>query len=112
MGALVATNPTAAGVLWTPAAVSASDTISVNQMGALGAYLVIINGGGSSDTVGRSDAGFTPAGGAAAAFTNAVANATTEVMFIPRAAADPTTGLVAITHSFITTVNYILLPVG
>lgn len=112
MAALTATRPTAAGVAWTPAAVSASDTISADILGQIGAYLVIINGGGSPDTVGRSDGGFTPAGGAAAAFTNSVTNGTTEVMFIPASAKDPTTGLVTITHSFTTSVTYVLLPVG
>lgn len=110
MGALTATVPTTGGVAWTPTAVSASDTINISQMGAIGAYLVVLNGGGSSDTVGRSDAGFTPAGGAAAAFTNAVANATTEVMFIPRAAADLNSGNVTVTHTFTTSVTCIVLP--
>lgn len=110
MAALTLTVPTAAGVAWTPAAVSASDTISQSQLGTAGCWLIIINGGGSSDTVGRSDASLTPAGGAAAAFTNPVANGTSEVMFIPAKAADPATGNVTITHSFITTVTYVLLP--
>jgi hypothetical protein len=110
LAALTLTVPTAAGVAWTPAAVSASDTISQSQLGTAGCWLVIINGGGSPDTVGRSDAGFTPAAGSAAAFTNSVTNGTSEVMFIPAKAADLSTGLVTITHSFTTSVTYVLLP--
>lgn len=110
MAALTLTVPTAPGVAYTPAAVSASDTITSTQLGTGGCFLVIINGGGSPDTVGRSDASLTPAGGAAAAFTNSVTNATSEVMYIPPKAADTTTGLVTITHSFTTSVTYVLLP--
>lgn len=110
MAALTLTVPTAAGVAWSPAAVSSSDTISSSQLGNGGCYLVIINGNASSDTVGRSDAGLTPAGGAAAAFTSSVTNATTKVMYIPAKAADPTTGLVTITHTVTSTVTYVLLP--
>ena len=94
----------------TPAAVSASDTISQSQLGTGGCYLVVINGNASPDTVGRSDGSLTPAGGTAAAFTNSVTNATTEVMYIPAKAADLTTGLVTITHSVTATVTYVLLP--
>lgn len=110
MAALSLTVPTAAGVVWTPAAVSASDTISSTLLGTGGCYLVIINGNASSDTVGRSDASLTPAGGAAAAFTNSVTNGTTEVMYIPPKAADLTTGNVTITHTITATVTYVLLP--
>lgn len=112
MAALSSTVPTSAGVVWTPAAVSASDTINATQLGALGAYLVIINGGGSSDTVTITDAGRTPANTGAAAYTNAVANGTTEVMYLSPRLADPNTGLVTVTHSFTTSVTYILLPIG
>jgi hypothetical protein len=62
MALLTATQPTAAGVAWSPAAVSASDTISAANLGQRGAYLVVINGGGSSDTVTVTDASLTPAG--------------------------------------------------
>lgn len=112
MALLTATRPTAAGVVWSPAAVSSSDTISANDLGQLGAYLVIINGNASPDTVGRSDAGLTPAGGTAAAFTNTVTNGTTEVMYISPRAADPATGFVTITHTVTATVTYVLLPLG
>lgn len=112
MALLTATQPTAAGVAWTPAAVSASDTIAAANLGTRGAYLVIINGGGSSDTVTVADPTFSPAGNAGTALTNAVANGTTEVMFIPAAVVNPSTLVATVTHSFTTSVTYVLLPIG
>lgn len=112
MALLTATRPTAAGVAWSPAAVSASDTISANDLGTLGAYLVIINGGASPDNVTVSDSGLTPAGNAATTTPNTVANGTTEVMFISPKAVNPSTGVVTVTHSFTTSVTCVLLPLG
>lgn len=112
MALLSATRPTIAGVAWSPAAVSSSDTISANDLGTQGAFLVIINGGGSSDTVAVVDPGTTPAGSAATNPSNAVANGTTEVMRISPQFVNPTTGLVTVTHSFTTSVTYVLLPIG
>lgn len=112
MALLTATRPTAAGVAWSPAAVSASDTISASDLGLLGAYLVIINGGGSPDNVTVSDSGSTPAGNAATTPANAVTNGTTEVMYISPKAVNPSTGVVTVTHSFTTSVTYVLLPLG
>lgn len=111
MAALTATQPTNVGVAWTPAAVSASDTITAAQLGQNGAYLVIINGGGSSDTVTVSDGGLTPAGTAAGTYTNAVANGTSEVMYLsPRLVGS--SGTITVAHSFTTSVTYVLLPIG
>lgn len=112
MALLTATRPTAAGVVWTPAAVSASDTISAADLGSNGAWLVIINGGGSPDTVTVQDASLTPAGNAATNLTNSVTNATTEVMYIPPKTVNTTTLVTTVTHSFTTTVTYVLLPLG
>lgn len=112
MAALTLTTPTAAGVVWSPAAVSASDTISAAQLGTQGCYLVIINGGGSSDTVTISDGGSSPAGNAGTALTNAVTNGTTEIMYISPKTVNLSTLLTTITHSFTTSVTYVLLPVG
>jgi hypothetical protein len=112
MALLTATRPTAAGVAWTPAAVSASDTISSSDLGSLGAYLVIINGGASPDNVTVSDAGLTAAGNPATTTANVVTNATTEVMYISPRAVNPSTGFVTVTHSFTTSVTCVLLPVG
>ncbi|WP_078651922.1 hypothetical protein, partial [Streptomyces xylophagus] len=112
MAAMSPTVPTAAGVAWSPAAVSSSDTISASILGSRGAYLVVINGGGSPDNVTISDSGFTPAGNAASTSANAVANGTTEVMFISPKRVNPSTGLVTVAHSFTTSVTYVLIPVG
>lgn len=112
MALLTATRPTNTGTAWSPAAVSASDTIAAADLGTLGAFLVIINGGGSSDTVGVSDGGFSPAGNAGTALSNAVANGTTEVMYIPPKTFNPSTLVTTITHSFTTSVTYVLLPLG
>lgn len=112
MALLTATRPTATGVAWTPAAVSASDTISASDLGSLGAYLVVINGGGSPDNVTVSDSGATPAGNAATTTAVAVTNATTKAIFISPRAVNPSTGVVTVTNSFTTSVTCVLLPLG
>jgi len=112
MALLTATRPTAAGVVWTPAAVSASDTIASADLGTNGAWLVIINGGASPDTVTVVDASLTPAGNAATNLTNSVTNATTEVMYIPPKTQNTSTLVTTVTHSFTTSVTYVLLPLG
>lgn len=112
MALLTATRPTAAGVAWSPAAVSASDTISASDLGSLGAYLVVINGGASPDSVTVSDSGATPAGNAATTTANSVTNATSEVMYISPKAVNPSTSVVTVTHSFTTSVTCVLLPIG
>jgi len=112
MALLTATRPTAAGVAWSPAGVSSSDTIAASDLGTLGAYLVIINGGASPDSVTVSDSGLTPAGNAATTVANVVTNGTTEVMYISPRAVNPTTGVVTVAHTFTTTVTCVLLPLG
>lgn len=112
MALLTATRPTAAGVAWSPAAVSASDTIAAADLGTLGAYLVIVNGGGSPDNVTVSDSGSTAAGNPASTTANAVSNGTTEVMYISPKAVNPATAVVTVTHSFTTSVTCVLLPLG
>lgn len=113
MTALTAITPTNGGVLSTGVAVAASDTIDRSQLGPRGAYLEIINAGGSPDNMTISDAGLTPAGNGLSGGTiaNTVTNGTSEVMFIRQEQVNPTTNLVTITHSFITTVTYKLYPV-
>jgi hypothetical protein len=112
MAALTATTPVAAGTTWTPAAVASSDTISATQLGAYGAYLLVINGGGSSDTVAISDSGSTPAGNAGTSSGGAVTNGTSKIFYISPRAVNVSTGLVTVTHSFTTSVTYVLLPLG
>jgi hypothetical protein len=112
MALLTATRPTAAGATYAGAAVAASDTIAVADLGSLGAYLIVINGGGSSDTVAISDSGSTPAGNAGTSSGGSVTNATSKVFYIHPKAANPSTGVVTVTHSFTTSVTYVLLPLG
>lgn len=113
MGALALTAPSRTGAVVAGAAVAASDTISRTVLGTKGCLLIVINGNASPDTVTVSDAETTVQGGAAAAsISTAVANATSRVFKILPRQADPTTGLVTITHSVTTTVTYQLLPLG
>ncbi len=112
MALLTATQPTAVGVSYAAAAVAASDTIAVSSLGQRGAYLVVINGGASSDTVTISDSSLTQAGNAATPGTVAVANGTSKAIFISPAAVNPSTGVVTVTHSYTTSVTYVLLPIG
>src|SRR5262245_61991590 len=110
MGALSATIPANTGTLTPGASVAASDTISTAVMGPRGAYLEILNGNASPDSMTISDAGSTPAGNSPGTIAGSVTNGTNKVFFIPRAAANPTTGLVTVTHSVTSTVTYKLYP--
>lgn len=112
MALLTATRPTAAGVAWSPIAVSSSDTISAGDLGSLGAYLVVINGGASPDSVAVSDSGLTPAGNAGTTAAVSVTNGTTKAIYISPRAVNPSTGVVTVTHGFTTTVTCVLLPLG
>lgn len=112
MGALAPTTPTRTGTAVTGAAVAASDTIAVSVLGSNGAILEILNGGGSPDSMTISDASSTPTGAAATSNAPSVTNGTNKVFTIHPRQADPTTGLVTITHSFITSVTYKLYPLG
>jgi hypothetical protein len=112
MALLTAHTPTKTGTTWSPAAVAASDTISAADLGTLGAFLVVFNGGGSSDTVAISDSGLTPAGSTGASTGGAVANATSKSFYISPKQVNFSTGLVTVTHSFTTSVTCILLPIG
>jgi len=112
MAALTATTPTRAGTASPGAAVASTDTIAVGLLGSFGAFLEILNGGGSPDSMTISDASSTPTGAAAAANAPSVTNGTNKVFLILPRMADPTTGLVTITNSFITSVTYKLYPLG
>lgn len=113
MAALTAITPTNAGALSAGAAVAASDTISTAVMGRTGAYLEIINGNASPDSMTISDAGSTPSGNAltGGTYAGSVTNATSKIFFIRREQAAPATGLVTVTHSVTATVTYKLYPV-
>lgn len=112
MAALSAITPTRTGTVTTGSAVAASDTIAVALLGVNGAYLEIINGNASSDSMTISDATVTPTGAAAASNAPSVTNATSKIFLISPKQADPVTGLVTITHSVTTTVTYKLYPLG
>src|SRR5262245_13865718 len=106
MAALTPVTPVIAGVLDPGAAVASSDTINVAVMGPNGCYLEIINAGGSPDNVTISDAGATPAGTAPGTIASTVANGTSKVFWVRREQVNLATGLVTITHSFLTSVTY------
>lgn len=114
MAALAAVSPLVTGVATPGAAVSASDTIDQSILGSRGAYLEILNGGGSSDTVTISDFGTTSAGNSLPSntYTVAVVNGTNKVIFIKPGQVNPATGLVTVAHSFTTSVTYKLYPVS
>lgn len=112
MAALTSIIPTRAGALATAAAVAASDTVNVNQLGYFGAFLEIINGNASPDNVTISDASTTVTGAAATAVALSVVNGTSRVFKILPGMADPVTGNVTITHSVTATVTCQLYPIG
>jgi hypothetical protein len=112
MAALSATTPARTGTASAGAAVAASDTISATILGVYGAFLEILNGNASTDSMTISDSGATPAGTAPATFAASVTNATNKVFFISPKQLDPATGLVTITHSQTTTVTYKLYPIS
>jgi hypothetical protein len=113
MAALTATTPTNSGTAIAGAAVAASDTIARSICGSKGAYLEILNGNASSDSMTISDAGSTPAGNALSGGTisASVTNGTNKVFFIKNDQFNPSTNLVTITHSITATVTYKLYPV-
>lgn len=114
MAALVAITPVVTGIASTGAAVSASDTISQDILGTRGAYLIITNAGGSSDTVTISDYGTTAAGNSLTSntYTVTVANGTEKIIYLKPSQPNPATGLITVAHSFTTTVTYQLFPVS
>jgi hypothetical protein len=112
MAALTAIVPTAAGTTSAGATVSSSDTISNSFTGTRGAFLEILNGGASPDTVAISDSGASDAGNAASSSGGTVTNGTNKIFYISPYAFNPTTGNVTVTHTFTTTVTYKLYPLG
>lgn len=113
MAALTATTPVNSGTAVTGAAVAASDTVAQSILGQKGAYLEILNGGGSVDNVTISDHGTTPAGNSLTSnqISGSVTNGTNKVFFLRQEQVNPATGLITITHSFTTSVTYKLYPV-
>lgn len=110
MSALIAITPVRTGVVNAGAAVAATDTIAATVLGRRGAFLEIINGNASADTVTISDASLTTTGAAAAANAKSVAAATSQIFKIVPGQVDQTTGLVTVTHTVTATVTYKLYP--
>lgn len=111
MAALTATTPTRTGAVIAGAAVGSTDTIAASIVGNYGCVLVVINGNASPDVVTVSDASTTLSGGAAAAISTSVTNATSRAFLIKPVQVD-STGVVTITHSVTATVTYQLIPLG
>ena len=111
MALLTATRGSTTGVLLTGAAVASTDTIQAADLGAAGAWLIIINAGASPDTVAILDGNFTPAGNAGVSAGGAVANPSTRIFYV-----DPklvgVSGLVTVTHTLTAGVTYQLIPMG
>lgn len=105
MAALTSAALTIAGAAPSAVAVAASDTVAEAQFGPNGIAARVINGGASSDTVTITDPTVTAMGSAATNPTVAVANGTTKMIYIPRSAINPATGLATIAHSYTTSVT-------
>jgi hypothetical protein len=112
MAALTAIVPTLLGTVNAPVNVASTDTIAQAQLGPKGAYLDVINGGASPDTITISDAGTSPAGSAATTPTDSVTAGTSQIFYISPTQVNPATGLVTITHSFTASVTCKLYPNG
>lgn len=108
MAALTAITPVVGGVASTGAAVSSSDTIDQSILGGRGAFLEILNGSGSSDTVTIKDFGATGAGNALPSnqYTVSVGAGSSSIIYLKPSQVDPSTGLVTIAHSVTTSVTY------
>lgn len=112
MGAITAIVPTLLGTTSTGTVVSGSDTIAQAQLGPRGAYLEVINGGASPDTVTISDASLTPAGNPATPASDVVTAGTSQVFYISPQQVNPSTLVITVTHTFTTSVTCKLYPNG
>lgn len=92
-------------------AVASTDTIVVDTGKQY--VLWVHNGGGSSDTVAIAASGKDPFGRTVAAMSVAVPNATDRFIWLPvqPLLADGTTGLITVTHTFITSVTCAVIAV-
>lgn len=111
MGALTGTIPTRLGTSAPGNPVASTDTIAAALLGVNGALLEII-GGASPDNMTISDAGKSPSGTPAVPYAATVAASGSSVFKIDPRQVDLATGLVTITHSFITGVTYKLFTLG
>jgi hypothetical protein len=107
MAALTPVVATNVGATTTGVAVSASDTVAQGVMGTL-CLIEVVNAGGSTDNITITDKGTTVAGNQLSGTTVAgsVAAGGSKVFALRNPGnVDPATGLVTITHSFITSVT-------
>lgn len=107
MAALALTTPTRAGATVTPTGVGATDTVA---RALLPAMLRIDNGNAATDNMTISDASSTATGGAAAALAPSIPTTGKRAFKLHPEMCDPTTGVITITHSVQTSVNYELYP--
>lgn len=101
MALLTVNTITSAGVTTGLAAVSASDTISGNDIGSDGIFLDVNNANAGTLTVTVSDPGTTPAGNPASgsATTITLATGTRKRIFVGPKNVNPSTGVATITYS-------------
>ena len=93
----------------TPVAVTTSDIIAQTDIPATGAFLRVINGGGSSITTTLVDPNPTPAGNTATAPGQTVPAASERTFRIRPEHVNPNTGYATVTHSSATSVTCTLV---
>lgn len=106
MALLTLQTMTAAGLV--PTTVSAAgggDTVALAATTDVGSFLQVTNGGGSPITVTLADPGATQAGNAGTATPQSVAAGATKFFPLLPALINPSTGLINITYSAVTTVT-------
>jgi hypothetical protein len=101
MALLAAVTVTEAGVVPAPAAVNTTDTITAEP----GLVLTVINGAGSPVNVTFTDSGSTPGGSAATNVARSVTNGTTKRFKVNPNWVNPSTGLITVTYSSVTTIT-------
>lgn len=104
MALLTVTAITSAGQTVTPASVTASDTISGDQMGPNGCIHEVITVG-TGCNVSISDPGSTSMGNAGTVTPVAVGTNTRKKFFIPRSAINPATGVATVAYSATTAIT-------
>jgi hypothetical protein len=90
--------------------VTATDALTRAVLGSKGVLMEVINAGASPDVVTIGDASTTPSGAPAAAISKSVAAGTSQVFRVLPAQIDPVSNVVAVGHSFLTTVTAKVYP--
>jgi hypothetical protein len=89
----------------TTAAAGGGDTVALASATDVGSFLQVTNGSGSPITVTLVDPGATPAGNTTTAPANSVAAGATKLFPLYPSLVNPSTGLINITYSAVTTVT-------